>query len=104
MSAWLVLVVFWLYVAVVVVSCAFHWKHIYERVQLNRSKKGEKKTKYNEGSMIRSMCSIRALERQATLGSDMGSSSVPYMELKESNMLKLSKRSKSLPSIQEEKK
>jgi hypothetical protein len=54
--------------------------------------------------MIKTMCSIQALERQATIGSEMGSSSVPYMEFNESNMLKLSKRSKSRPSIQEEKK
>ena len=103
-SAWLVVVVFWLYVAVVVGSCFIHWKHIYERVQLNKTKKGEKKKKYKEGSMIKSMCSIRALERQATLYSEMGSSAVPYKEFQESDLLRNVKRSKSLPSIQEEKK
>ena len=96
MSAWLVVVVFWLYMLVVVVSCLFHWKHIYDRVQMNKIKQEtEKKT---EGSMIRSMCSIRALERQATAYAEIDCSTIPYTKLKDTKM------SKSLPSIQEENK
>ena len=104
MSAWLVVVVVWLYVAVVVGSCMMHWKHVYERVQMNRERRERKKPPSTGGSMIRSMCSIRALEKQATIVSEMASSSIPYAELKDVNALKVVSRSQSLPSIPEERK
>ena len=102
-SAWLVLFVFWLYVVVLVVSCFAHWWHIYKRVQLNRSKKEEGKTSQSETTMVRSMFSIRAMERRATSALEItkGSSPVPYMELKD---MKVAKRSKSHPALAQERK
>ena len=80
----------------------FHWKHIYDRVQMNKIRQESENKK--EVSMIRSMCSIRALERQATAYAELDCSTIPYTKLKDTNLLKTAKMSKSLPSIQEENK
>ena len=102
LSAWLVVVVFWLYVVVLVVSCSVHWWHIYKKVQMNKIKKEKKKDSNEKSSMIRSMCSIRALQGRADSVAEMthGSSNVPYMDLKDNK--KMSRRSKSYPNIVKE--
>ena len=101
--AWLVVVVFWLYVVVLVLSCLIHWWQIYKRVQLNRARTAIKKTSRTRSPMARSMFSITALERSATSVLEMskGSSSVRYTELRR---LKVVKRSRSDSAVLEQRK
>ena len=103
LCAWLVVVVFWLYVVVLVISCFVHWWQIYRRVQLNRTRAANKKTTRTRSPMARSMFSITALERRASSVLEMskGSSSVPY---KEFSSVRVAKRSRSDSAVAEERK
>ena len=103
LSAWLVVILFWLYVVVMVISCFVHWWHIYRRVQLNRVKDEERKTSKTRSPMVRSMFSITALERRDSFVSRK-SSTVRYKQMKEKNGLKLANRTCSDSAVTEEKK
>ena len=85
LCAWLVVMVFWLYVVVLVISCFVHWRQIYKRVQLNEMRYSTKRSARRRVPMGRSMFSITALERSANSMLEMQmlkGSYVPYKELK----------------------